>query len=201
MQKDAYEYSCGELRTRAGKRIRYGRLEARIKAPPRQEASGYITSLFTYRAEGSPREWEEIDVELEGGRPDKFQANLIYGIGAWDWWSTRQWGAWEEKIDIGPVDEWRVYAIEWIPDRIQWFVDGQRVRALHQSDIDCLPECKPPQRKPTPIPDDPTDIMMNFWIPHDGIQDEFGGNKRRNAYPMKTQYDWFRYYELDSPNR
>jgi beta-glucanase (GH16 family) len=103
IRKDDYEYSCGELRSRIEKRIRYGRLEARIKAPPRQEASGYIASLFTYRAEG-----------------------------------------------------------------------------------------------PTPIPDDPTDIMMNFWIPNDRVQDQFGGNKRSNAYPMKTQYDWLRYYELDS---
>jgi beta-glucanase (GH16 family) len=198
MQKESYDYSCGELRTRIEKRVRYGRLEARIKAPRRQEASGYITSLFTYRAEGSPREWEEIDVELEGGRPDEFQANLIYGLDAWEWWSTRQWGAWEDKIVIGPVDEWRVFAIEWVPDSIRWFVDGQLVKTLHQSDIDCQPQCLPPQKMPTPIPDDATDIMMNFWIPHDGIQDEFGGNKRLNVYPMKTQYDWFRYYELDS---
>lgn len=198
MQKDDYEYSCGELRSRIEKRIRYGRLEARIKAPPRQEASGYIASLFTYRAEGSPREWEEIDVELEGGRPDKFQANLIYGIDTWEWWSTRQWGAWEDKIDVGPVDEWRVFAIEWVPDSIKWFVDGHLVKTLHLSDIDCQPGCVPPQTRPTPIPDDATDIMMNFWIPNDRVQDEFGGNKRSNAYPMKTQYDWFRYYELDS---
>jgi beta-glucanase (GH16 family) len=198
MEKDAYDYACGELRSRTDKRIRYGRLEARIKAPSRQVASGYITSLFTYRAEGDPREWEEIDVELEGGRPDKFQANLIYGVDTWDWWGTRQWGAWEDKIDIGPVDEWRVYGIEWLPDRISWFVDGTLVKTLHQSDLDCLPECVPPQKLPTPIPDDPTDIMMNFWIPNDGIQDKFGGNKRLNVYPMKTQYDWLRYYELDS---
>lgn len=198
MQKEAYGYTCGELRTRPAKRIRYGRLEARIKAPPRQEASGYITSLFTYRAEGSPREWEEIDVELEGGRPDKFQANLIYGIDAWDWWSTRSWGGWEEKIDIGPVDQWRVFAIEWVPESIKWYVDGQWVKTLHQSDIDCQPECAPGQKHPTPIPDNATDIMMNFWIPNDGIQDAFGGNKHLNVYPMKTQYDWIRYYELDS---
>ena len=25
-----------------------------------------------------------------------------------------------------------------------------------------------------------------------------GGNKGRNVYPMKTQYDWIRYYELDA---
>ena len=197
-QKKAYDYSCGELRTLVEKRIRYGRLEARMRAPSREQASGYISSLFTYLHEGLPREWEEIDVELEGGRPDKFQANLIYGIDAEDWSSTRQWGAWEDKIEIGPVDEWRVFAIEWLPDQIRWFVDGELVKTLLQSDIGCQPDCVPPQQKPTPIPDEATEIMMNFWIPNDEIQDVFGGNKRLNVYPMKTRYDWFRYYQLDS---
>ena len=85
-EKGVYDYSCGELRTRADQRVHYGRLEARMKAPQRQKASGYISSLFTYRSEGTPKEWEEIDVELEGGRPDKFQANLIYGLDTWEWW-------------------------------------------------------------------------------------------------------------------
>ena len=69
--KGHYGYYCGELRTLGNKRIRYGRIEARMKAPDRESASGYISSLFTYRNEGpeGEREWEEIDVELEGGVP------------------------------------------------------------------------------------------------------------------------------------
>ena len=27
---------------------------------------------------------------------------------------------------------------------------------------------------------------------------DFGGNKKRNVYPMYTQYDWIRFYELDA---
>lgn len=197
-QKNAYKFSCGELRTKPTKKIKYGRFETRFKAPNRKTASGYISSLFTYTHEGKPREWEEIDVELEGGRPDKFQANLIYGLDAPDWWTTRQWGAWEDKIDIEPADQWRVYAIEWTPSFIKWYVDGELVKTLSQSEIACDPECKPPQVHPTPIPDNLTQLMMNFWLPNDQIQDVFGGNKKRNVYPMVTQYDWVRIYELDS---
>ena len=65
------------------------------RTPARASASGYISSLFTYTNTGTPREWEEIDIELEGGRPDKFQANLIYGLDAASWTQTRDWGAWE----------------------------------------------------------------------------------------------------------
>ncbi|WP_371378774.1 family 16 glycosylhydrolase [Thalassotalea aquiviva] len=203
--KKAYPYSCGELRTLPELKFRYGRIETRMKAPNRETASGYISSLFTYTnnydpkaADAGNQEWEEIDVELEGGRPDKFQANLIYGKNTWEWWRTRNYGAWEDKIVVGPVDEWRVFAIEWLPDAIRWYVDGQLVKTLKQSDIDCQPECVGPQQFATPIPDNPTSLFMNFWIPVDIIQDTFGGNKKDNIYPMITQYDWFRYYQLDS---
>lgn len=198
MDKSAYQFSCGEVRTAEQKKIRYGRFETRMKAPAREVASGYISSLFTYTNEGEPREWEEIDIELEGGRPDKFQANLIYGKNTWQWWATREWGAWEDKINIAPVDEWRVYAIEWLPTEINWFVDGVLTKSLKQAVLDCDPSCIPPQIYPTPIPDNLSQLMMNFWIPKDAIQNDFGGNKKRNIYPMTTQYDWIRFYQLDS---
>lgn len=197
-EKGPYEFSCGEVRTREDKKIRYGRIETRVKAPSRNVASGYISSLFTYTNEGEPREWEEIDVELEGGRPDKFQANLIYGKGVWDWPATRRWGAWEDKIDIAPADDWRVYALEWTPTQIKWFVDGVLTKTLKQEDLDCQPECVPPQIYATPIPDNNTLLMMNFWIPNDEIEAEFGGVKKDNVYPMVAQYDWIRIYQLDS---
>ena len=198
--KPAYDFICGELRTRPDLRVRYGRIEARMHAPDRGSASGYIASLFTYVNESSDRpgrEWEEIDVELEGGRPDAFQANLIYGVDAEAWVETRRYGAWEDKIDTGPVDRWRVFAIEWTPEAIRWFVDGELVKTLTADDTDCDPACIAPQERPTPIPDDAADVMMNFWIPNDAIQDVFGGNKRRNEYPMRTRYDWVRIYQYD----
>ena len=188
--KGAYGYSCGELRTKKEKSILYGRIETRMRAPHRSVASGYISSLFTYVHEGSPREWEEIDVELEGIRPDKFQANLIYGIDAASWDATRQWGAFEDKIEIGPVDEWRVFAIEWTPQAIRWHVDGKLYKTLDPQKI-------AEAGYTAPIPDNLTQVMMNFWIPNDIVQNFFGGNKKDNVYPMVAQYDWVRIYELD----
>jgi beta-glucanase (GH16 family) len=199
--KKAYDYRCGELRTRPERRVRYGRIETRMRAPDRAAASGYISSLFTYVNEPGGelgREWEEIDIELEGGRPDAFQANLIYGIDAESWTETRPFGAWEHKIDVGPVDDWRIFAIEWLPDSIRWYVDGELVKTLTAEDTDCKPACIPPQEKAAPIPDTAADVMMNFWIPNDAIQDVFGGNKARNRYPMRARYDWLRIYQYDA---
>ena len=199
--KSAYHFTCGEVRTRRELRVRYGRIETRMRAPARDTASGYISSLFTYVNESNAQhslEWEEIDIELEGGRPDAFQANLIYGVNAISWGDTRRYGAWEDKIDVGPVDEWRVFAIEWVPGRISWYVDGELVKSLTVADTGCDPACAGAQQLPAPIPDDPADVMINFWIPNDLIQDVFGGNKARNAYPMLTRYDWLRIYQFDA---
>ena len=91
-----------------------------------------------------------------------------------------------------------MFAIEWRPDRISWYVDGELVKTLSAADIDCDPDCVPPQTLPTPIPNDPADVMINFWIPNDEIQDVFGGNKQRNVYPMRTRYDWLRIYQYDA---
>jgi len=198
--KKAYHYFCGELRTRPERRMRYGRIEARMQAPKRSRASGYISSLFTYVHEAGDdrgRVWEEIDVELEGGRPDAFQANLIYGVDAESWLETRAWGAWEHKLSVGPVDRWRVFAIEWLPDRISWYVDGQLVKTLTATHIDCRPACIAPQAQATPIPGRPTDVIVNFWIPNDSIEDVFGGAKDDNRYPLRARYDWIRLYEYD----
>jgi beta-glucanase (GH16 family) len=116
----------------------------------------------------------------------------------WEWWRTRDWGAWEDKIKIGPIDEWRVFAIEWLPQEIRWYVDGELVKTLTQGDLDCSPQCRHPQKNWTPIPDNYTDILFNFWIPNNVIQKTFGGKKKLNVYPMKTQYDWLRYYQYDA---
>lgn len=199
--KTAYDYLCGEVRTRPELRVRYGRIETRLRAPDRASASGYISSLFTYvndLDEDSNRVWEEIDIELEGGRPEAFQANLIYGVNALAWSETREYGAWEDKIEVGPVDRWRVFAIEWLPEEINWYVDGALVKTLSAAQIDCDPECVGSQKHPTPIPVLATDIMMNFWIPNDTIQNVFGGNKALNKYPMRAQYDWLRIYQYDA---
>jgi beta-glucanase (GH16 family) len=200
-------YSCGEIRSID--RYRYGRLEARIKSPATDVASGYISSLFTYvfRPDGAnnddtsaPIRWREIDIEMEGGRPDKFQANYIYGDDEWEWWKTRSWGAYAEKIDIGPISEWRVYALEWTPDAIKWYIDGELVKTLLPEDLFAGAHNSQdgiPHTLDANLPEYAMGLYMNFWIPNDEVQDSFGGNKAGNVYPMAAQYDWFRYYSLD----
>lgn len=112
-------YSCGEIRS--VNRYGYGRIEARIKTPATEVASGYISSLFTYvfRPGGVNNDdtsasirWRELDIEMEGAHPDSFQANYIYADDEWEWWRTRAWGAYEDNVEVGTTNEWKVYALE-----------------------------------------------------------------------------------------
>ncbi|MFT5084725.1 MAG: endo-1,3-1,4-beta-glycanase ExoK [Lentisphaeria bacterium] len=187
--KDAYDYTCGEYRSNQA--FLYGRVETRIKNPDPTLASGYISSLFTYRnIESEGYHWREIDIETEGKRPTQFQSNLIFGEGTSYWYKTREWGAFEKLHDTGNTFEWRVYAFEWTPDKIIWFVDGVVVRTLTQAEA---------EKTGAKIPELAMNLMLNFWIPNDIVQDNFGGNKRDNTYPMTVHYDWFRYYNY-TPN-
>lgn len=185
--KPPRKYSCGELRS--VDEFLYGRFETRMKNPHPSVATGYISSLFTYRNfEDEGYRWRELDIETEGLRPTKFQSNLIFGEGTKDWWQTREWGAFEEKTVIGPNYEWKVYALEWTPDAIRWFVDGKLVRELTLEFIEA-------NTKAT-IPELHQQVMMNFWIPNENVSATFGGKTDGNAYPMVVEYDWFRYYRM-----
>lgn len=191
---EAKEFSAAEVRSY--QRFLYGRFEARIKAPHEDVASGYIASLFTYVNDvPDPYQWREIDVEMEGVRPNKFQSNLIYGNGTWEWWRTRKWGAYEEQHVIGPTYEWKVYAIEWVPDAIRWYVDGKLIRELKASALTDKSTWTENQTEAAQIPDLPQNVMMNFWLPNKLVAKHFGGTWERNVYPMITEYDWFRYYK------
>lgn len=191
--KDARNYSCGEVRLK--QRIQYGRIEGRFRTPT-SGATGFITSLFTYDI--ADFQWRELDIELEGGRPGSMSSNYIYGDDAnlwfFEWQATRTWGAWERLHPTPrPTREWIVYAIEWTPDYVAWFMDGVEVRRLVENDVDGNPLI-PPQIKPATLPRKPTTVMMNFWIPTPAVMLGFGGDTGGNLYPMVAQYDWFRYY-------
>lgn len=191
--KDARNYSCGEVRLK--QRIQYGRIEGRFRTPT-SGATGFITSLFTYDA--ADYQWRELDIELEGGRPGSMSSNYIYGDEAnlwfFEWQATRTWGAWERLHPTPrPTREWIVYAIEWTPDYVAWYMDGVEVRRLVENDVDGNPFI-PPQIRAATLPRKPTTVMMNFWIPTPSVMLGFGGDTGGNAYPMVAQYDWFRYY-------
>ncbi|SMF77379.1 Glycosyl hydrolases family 16 [Pseudobacteriovorax antillogorgiicola] len=190
-------YSGGEIRTR--KKYRYGRCEVRMKAP--HELSGFVQSVFTFHYPKLPV-WDEIDWELQGRHPDRAASNMIVGKYAKEWADTRDFGSYEHEVSLphgSLISDWHVYAFEWTPDFIKWYIDGHLMRTLTRGALH--------PRGWIPGDDSPfggqsSEIMMNFWLPNPEIMADFGGCWNEAAFDhgrsVDATYDWFRYYSLDA---
>lgn len=124
----------------------FGKFEASFQA---SRVPGVVTGFFLHR--NSPR--QEIDIEIAGNRPDRLLINVFYnpgGVGAKFDYGYR--GA-PSYIDLGFDASKSIhrYSIEWSPNEIQWFVDGNLVHRRVVWD-------------PTPIPHLPMTLHANNWV-------------------------------------
>lgn len=182
--------SSGEFRT-IYNNFRYGRYEVRMKAPPK--ASNYIFTMFAYRTPAYLN-WREIDIEVQASPQNSFITNLITAEPG-----TRTWnGGIEESARTYPFGgdasqpipagfdtqaDYHVYAFEWLPTSVKWYVDGTLIR-VKQDNVG---------KNSLPIPKLSTKIVMNLWI--FPTKDLGGGDPAQNVYPIAGQYDWFRFYK------
>jgi beta-glucanase (GH16 family) len=160
------EYAAGEIQSRAS--YQYGRFEVRMRAAA---GSGVISSFFHYRA--SP--WQEIDIEFLGRRPTAIQANLYNSPTT-------------APVDVEPFPQlhdlafdaaadFHIYAIEWDPAEIRWYVDGTLVDRT---------------RDPSTVPRQPLHLALNCWP---STAESWAGALDDGALPARADYDWVRVYE------
>lgn len=113
---DKREYVCGEIQSK--RTFGYGLYETRMKAAA---GRGIVTALFTYTGSGKKAGHHEIDVEVLGRLTGSMQTNFVVD------------GVMNEQIVELPVrsdEEMINYAIEWTPERLRWFVNGEVVREV-----------------------------------------------------------------------
>lgn len=174
--------TSGELRTKYNM-FRYGRYEVRMKAPDVQPGNhvingNYVATMFVFR-DAKFRHWREIDFELTGDSPHSITTNVLSADGTNQWRADiQETRAFHSKKNLRAG--FHTYVIEWLPDRISWYVDGKLLREKVGGHI--------------PIPDTSAKIMLNLWI--FGDRALFGGKEIwNNHYPMHSEYDWFRFYK------
>jgi beta-glucanase (GH16 family) len=119
------EYTSGSIHTQKTASWKYGRIEVRAKIP---SGKGVWPAIWTVGADRSQAGWPacgEIDImEFIGRLPDKIHGTIHYGVNG------------KHKQDTGtlttakPYDDFHVYAIEWHPDRIDFFFDDQKYRSV-----------------------------------------------------------------------
>lgn len=161
----AKPYKGAELRTNAS--YLYGRFEVRMKSAP---MSGMLSSFFTFHdTPNLPAQWNEIDIETLGRYSDQTQFNVITPniIN-----HTKT-----QHLPFNPHQAFHVFAIEWTPDYIAWFVDGIEVHRQTGTHIQQMVHAQK--------------IMMNIWPPDNP---GWAGPFDPAQLPAYAYYDWVRYY-------
>jgi len=161
----AKDYKGAELRTKAT--VTYGRFEVNYKA---SYGAGQTSTFFTYHELGSAGvdEWNELDIEILGRYTDDVQFNPITPGQVNH--EHHQW------VDFDPTADFHTYAIEWTPDYVAWFVEGQEV---HRQTGDHITALNRDQK-----------IMMNIWPP---AYTSWVGNLDTRMLPFFAYYDWVSY--------
>ena len=162
-------FSGAEVRTDAP--FRYGRFETRMRGAP---GSGAVSSFFLFRYDP----WQEIDVEVLGRRTSGVHFNLFHNPGPEGAPNNRGREVRPMPVTLSlpvPADSaFHVFAVEWGPDRVRWFVDGEFAFEMTEG-----------------VPDLPAQLMMNVWASTD---EGWAGRVDRGALPARAEYDWVRVY-------
>ena len=138
------EHAAGQTNTFLGGEIQtrgtygYGRYEVLMRPA---KASGTVTSFFTYTGPYYGNPHDEVDIEFLGQDTTKVYLNYFRNGRVGDHVTL------DLPFDAG--EALHLYAFEWRPDSITWFVDGV---PIHQT--------KPDDRN---IPRTPAGIFVNLW--------------------------------------
>jgi beta-glucanase (GH16 family) len=187
----------GEFRTKYNN-YRYGRYEVTYKSPTANAdptKGGYLATMFLFR---TPKwtAWNEVDLELEpwddgngGSIVHKVAGNVVdfvnTGAGVPGYPGGAAFVADPMSATYIQTDV-HTYAFEWTPTSVTWYLDGKVIHSYGGGNGNGGSTPK--------IPNLSAKIMMNLWVfggPHFG--DPAGNN-----YPLKSEYDSFRFYKLAS---
>lgn len=126
--KDGRPYTSGLVESRGRFARAFGKFEMRARLPG---TKGLWPAFWLLPADES---WPpEIDImELLGHEPSKVYMTNHWGV----WPNTQHEGTPFEGPDF--TAEFHTFAVEWLPDRMDFFVDGVK-RATHSKDVPKIP--------------------------------------------------------------
>jgi hypothetical protein len=157
-------YKGAELRTKAA--YTYGRFEVKYKAA---QKDGILASFFTYHEISSTADWNELDIEIMGRYDNDVQFNAIT--------PGQTNHVRHQNVNFNPAADFHDYAIEWTPQYVAWFVDGEMVYKQTGAHVQTLNRAQK--------------IMMNIWNP---AATGWAGVFNANSLPAFAYYDYVKYY-------
>lgn len=168
-------YLGAELRTL--ETFTYGRFETRAKFAA---GSGVVSSIFTFYDHWSDpaleENWNELDIEFLGAHKDQVHFNVLH----WAPGDNRKTYPVAHPVGFDASSDYHDYAIEWLPEVVHFYVDGQ---LRHSQTAAITEELHRPQK-----------LMMNIWP----VQNTPGLNEWAGVFdgavPTAAYYDWVRVY-------
>ena len=130
-------------------------LEIKVRARFGKNPPGLVSGIFTYTT-GTDGLSDEIDIEFLSKSTSISRNQLPLLLSTWRQWDEANGDLgdvahhWSTHISLAGSDPWawHEYAIRWLPDSTQWFVDQKLVASSFQAQ-----------------PDQPTRIHFNLWAP------------------------------------
>ncbi len=153
----------------------YGYFEMRAKG---LTTSANHVALWMIGYEDSPEKSGEIAIfELLGAQAQAGQSGVRYGVHPWGD-PTLVDEFYEDYFPIHTAD-YHIYAAEWTPTHIDFFIDNNRIRTIHQS------------------PHYPMQFMLSIYEhPFEGAWS--GQYNPADPYPKTFKIDYFRAYQPES---
>ncbi|MEX2599444.1 MAG: glycoside hydrolase family 16 protein, partial [Dehalococcoidia bacterium] len=147
----------------------YGYFEARMKMV---EGQGLWPAFWLLRADDIPNSLPEIDIhESLGHTPDLHRMHFH-----WNGGSANTGLGGDHRHSESLADDFHVYGLEWTPDRLRWYLDGELVGEYTNA---------------SNVPDVPMYILLNLQV-----GGSWPGEPESNSvFPAQMEIDYVRVWE------
>ena len=177
------KYYSGRINSNDKFTVKYGRIEARIKTP---EGVGFLPAFWMLPSRGRWPIGGEIDImEIVGGQEDTVYSTLHYG-------NPHAMGQGSKKMDVELSKDFHVYACEWDPEEIRFYIDGE----LYYTETEWYSAAAETLKYDYPAPfNKPFYIIFNVAVGGD-----WPGNPNEDTpFDERAQMrvDWVRVYQKD----
>lgn len=150
----------------------YGYFELRAKG---LRTSANLASLWMIGYEDEPEKSGEIAVfEIVGAHTGSTSSSLRYGVHPWADPNLKD--EFHEEVLAIDTAQYHIYAVEWTPARIDFYIDNQKIRTINQS------------------PGYPMQFMLGLYEIPKG-NDWTGQYEPGESYPKQFTIDYFRAYQ------
>lgn len=173
-------YTSARLRSLSKADFRYGRMAARIKLPTGKGIWPAFWMLPTYQVYGGWPDSGEIDIMEAINQTDRIYGTIHFSDPNHERDSS---GGSYYAGGLNFADDFHVYAVEWEPDEIRWFVDD----VMFFSETEWSSGGNP---YPAPF-DEHFHFLLNVAIGGDWA----GPPDDTTVFPQKMLVDWVRVYQ------